>query len=541
MLRFLILLLLPLALWAQDDSLTLAGTVVNSATGEPLARALVTVRGYQVLANAGRGQNVRSVQRTGLTDASGTFRFSALPAATYSVSAQKPGFAASLLAGQSIVRTELKSSREDIRIALAPLGVITGTVVDQDGQPMRGVVVNALTLQTQDGVRRPLPARTSLTDDRGVYRLWNLTPGKYYLRVAGQGGATTLPSAMGTLRNDIGDSFPFAYADGARTIGSARPVEVGGAVDTVADFHLRLEPAFRIDGTFHNLTASEKFSMAIEVNGEEMPVTPDRLNRQTGEFEIKDVVSGSYTLRAVQGEKTGEVAVNVQGADASGVNLTLYPAVDIPVITKFTNAAPPPPKVPVSVPDADFDFERMSGAQCGVVLVPDQSSLSEIPLRGNDDGQGSAVRATTGRQRVSFACYGAYIHSAYAGAQDLLANPILTIIPGTQPPPIEILATHGGGTIQGKLDESAAAGGAQVLLVPQSAAPSGVVVQTVPANFGKFVFSNVAPGTYNLYAFASADIEYRNPEFLKTLSGGESVQIDSDDAQKEVVIQKVIP
>src|SRR5215831_12988765 len=87
--RFLLVLLLiiPVRVFGQptgpvDDpnkkTFSLSGTVVNSVTGEPVARALVQVY-------AGGEQSM-------LTGPDGHFEFAGLPPAQTAVNAQKPGY-----------------------------------------------------------------------------------------------------------------------------------------------------------------------------------------------------------------------------------------------------------------------------------------------------------------------------------------------------------------------------------------------------------------------------------------------------------------
>jgi hypothetical protein len=69
----------------------------------------------------------------------------------------------------------------DVRIEMIPTGAIAGRVFDEDGQPMGHVLVLALSLQFQAGERRAYIERQAITDEHGLYRLYWLGPGKYYV------------------------------------------------------------------------------------------------------------------------------------------------------------------------------------------------------------------------------------------------------------------------------------------------------------------------------------------------------------------------
>jgi protocatechuate 3,4-dioxygenase beta subunit len=554
MLRLVLFCLLPVAIFAQDASLTLAGNVVDLQSGQPLVRVLVTIRGFPKQKDSSAVTSPQPISRSALTDAGGGFRFSTLPAGYYSVSAQKTGYEFGLPAvsrlGTGMV--DLQSPVEDVRVALSAYGDITGKVLDDHGEPMRGVSIHALSSQVVDGLTQTRSVRTVNTDDRGQYRISSLSPGKYFLKATGQGGANLLSGAANTARLDVGDSFAPVYFGGGVTVGSASPVEISSGTHATADFVLKIEPAWRLRAMLRNFNPREQVTFTLVIAGEEVPAGPDRANSETGALEFKDVVSGAYILRAVQSNATGEVAVNLAGADTENAVLVLYPAVDIPVTVRFTNpvgqAFTRAAKRPrLADDDNDDDDIGVPADVCNVFLTPLQNGSARAvnPVLGED---GILHNVVAGKQRVSIQCFDGYVRSALEGTQDLLADPVVTILPGTSPPPIEIVATHGGGTLTAKLDSGILRGrtGIQVLLVPKFSGATGPEHRegdfgaSGAANQYSFVFAGLAPGTYAMYAFSNLNNEYRNPEFLKSLSGGQAVQID-EGAEKEISIDKVLP
>jgi hypothetical protein len=59
-------------------------------------------------------------------------------------------------------------------------GVISGKIVDADGDPMAGVGVTATIAGTQSPMaRRYSPGASGTTNDLGEYRIADLRPGKY--------------------------------------------------------------------------------------------------------------------------------------------------------------------------------------------------------------------------------------------------------------------------------------------------------------------------------------------------------------------------
>ena len=132
-------LLLLLTGWcsAQQGEYVLAGTVVNSKTGEPVKRAVVLLdRAGPPAGDAARlrvdAPDTGAPARTA-TDASGAFRFGGLRTGDYLVVVQKPHFFG--IGMEEPIHLEDRD-KDGVRIELTPLGTIEGTVTDQHGQPV---------------------------------------------------------------------------------------------------------------------------------------------------------------------------------------------------------------------------------------------------------------------------------------------------------------------------------------------------------------------------------------------------------------------
>jgi hypothetical protein len=168
------LLILALAAGALEAA-TIRGVVLENATGRPLARARVSLA--PVAGSYGASRSARA-------DLSGVFEFTGLPAGTYLVSAARTGFLPAEYgqknfrsAGQPIVLEP--SFTAAIEIRLKRFAAIAGTVFDENdvGIPEIGVVAYR-------DKKPPQYAGQTTTDDRGVYRLSGLEPGRYLVRSA---------------------------------------------------------------------------------------------------------------------------------------------------------------------------------------------------------------------------------------------------------------------------------------------------------------------------------------------------------------------
>ena len=164
------LLLLALSTQPQAPSGSIAGIVIDAHTGRPLANALVRAAPHM-----GRG-----LIKSTVSDEEGRFAFADLPQGAYVLSAQRPGYLPTNLGqrrqdgpGTPIELAE-GETRDKIAIPMSRGGVIVGRVVDDYGDPVTGVRVHVVPhAGFRPGAR---------TDDRGLYRIYGLTPGDYVVQ-----------------------------------------------------------------------------------------------------------------------------------------------------------------------------------------------------------------------------------------------------------------------------------------------------------------------------------------------------------------------
>lgn len=212
---------------AQTGDYSISGVVVNAQTGEPVKYALVTLMAFQKPDPQQQDKFQPPLQRSTQAGVAGEFQFKSLGKARYNVSAQKPGFNMAFSPDDLKSRQfDLTASVSGVELKLSPLGVIEGKVVDQNDEPLRGVNILALQVQINDGDRSTTAPRSVATDDRGMYRLWNLQPGRYYIKAAGKSGGTYRYVGDGTPYYSSWPSFNPVYFGGGNTLDSATPVQI---------------------------------------------------------------------------------------------------------------------------------------------------------------------------------------------------------------------------------------------------------------------------------------------------------------------------
>jgi protocatechuate 3,4-dioxygenase beta subunit len=183
------------------------GVVLENASSRPLARTRVHLR---VLENGSTLQLA-----TAVTDSSGQYWFPSLRDGLYLVVATRRGYAESAYGQQrakgpgTLIPVQANSTTF-AEIRMRRLGAIMGRLVDENEVALPDVEVLAYRVQ------QPLRiAAKAKSDDRGIYRLSGLAPGRYWVRNAaaeledGSGLLPTFyPGATGTeearpLRADL--------------------------------------------------------------------------------------------------------------------------------------------------------------------------------------------------------------------------------------------------------------------------------------------------------------------------------------------------
>lgn len=195
----------------------LVGRVIDAATGEPVAGATVNLNGGPPRSappqpsgvNAGRAATPPTVPPRVLTDGQGRFAFRQLVRGNYSLSAEKIGYTGGAYGrtrpnGPSRpLQLDDNESMPDLVIRIFKLTSISGRVVDDAGEPIVSASVRAYRRIWTSGQRVLAQTSQVSTDDRGMYRIHNLTPGEYIVSVP----MTSTTSSMSANSNEARQNF----------------------------------------------------------------------------------------------------------------------------------------------------------------------------------------------------------------------------------------------------------------------------------------------------------------------------------------------
>ena len=162
--------------------------------GAPAANALVTVaevdsrtRGAWAGFESPRGETIEA-----RTDSDGRYRVTGLTEGFYVIRALSKTYVLSKSpfgfdAFMSVTLDE-GESRDDVDVALARGGVITGRVIDAEGRPVIATSVRLFSVDEKDKRGEELDSHNWQmleTDDRGVYRIYGLAAGRYIISAGG--------------------------------------------------------------------------------------------------------------------------------------------------------------------------------------------------------------------------------------------------------------------------------------------------------------------------------------------------------------------
>lgn len=246
--RLLAFLLVAAMTQLSDDARPsiVSGRVIDAGTGRPIPGAVVIPAGTAVVDPA----------MPVLTNANGQFVVRGLRGGSLVLTATNGGFVDATFgqrrpagSAQPIPVTDGERIK-DVEIRMWKHGVITGTIVDEAGDPVVGARVESFQRGVIAGRTRYAASRSATTDDRGMYRIARLMPGAYVVAVPNRqtsiptevmdvffgprgGGSETLRAELGRELNSLGAAIVPAGSEYAMNVGEITvPLPPGTATPT---------------------------------------------------------------------------------------------------------------------------------------------------------------------------------------------------------------------------------------------------------------------------------------------------------------------
>lgn len=511
---------------SQVQKASVEGTVVDGLTGKP-------VKDANLLMMRTSGTGVPGSTRSG---EEGRFTFKDLDAGGYILMADHPKYARQTygsrngLLGGSILTLSSGQGMRELIFKLQPNAVASGRVLDEDGEPMPGVMIAALKGMYQRGRRQFMPLGSAMTNDLGEYRIANLAAGRYLV------SATVMkpPAPAKPASDEPEEAYLTTYYPNAPDPAGAAAIEVTPGGDTGGlDIRLMKSKAVRITGKVTGIARDQKATVKLVPKDAGMlaMITGRNatINQTDGSFEIVGATPGSYTLRVTDptGMKPFGAGLPIEVGDKriEGVLLDTSPNGELAGTVILEGDGKTPLK------GARLILEPLGG-----LMMPPNAAVG-------DDGAFVLKDVSPGKYivRVLNPPAGTFVESVRLGQQ----------------PPMGDEGIELGGPAAGKLEIKLQSGAAQVngVIRDRDDNPiSGVTVALIPDSRryllyqstqsdqnGAFSFPSVTPGDYKLLAWEQIEPNaFQDPDFLKPFEGrAEALSLKRND--RKSVTARAIP
>ena len=507
----------------SSDLCTVEGVVVKSTTGEGIKRVTVQLNPLS------GGQQSYSTS----TENNGRFVIRDIAPGRYAIYASGNGYveqaAENGKAGSQtrILNLSPGENTRGLAFRLVPPGVITGTVYDEDGEPVMSAQVRAMRV-SGSGAHRPAgESGSEQTNDLGEYRIWGLQRGKYLVSVTYQ--PSEFSQAQPTDQVYLPTFHPSTADSSQATVVEVEP----GSETSGVDVDLRQAHAVAVRG---RLTVDAPLKTLRGIIVSLIPRSAEgnysfsnygnycsSVQDDSGDFEIRGVPPGPYNIVAFWNDGRRQLGAKVP-VDVSSANLddvTVLLASPMTLAGRFRVEG-----------GGQFDFTRL-----GVVLQSTDNTTGSDGARIRPDGSFAIPSVFDGNYRVRVFGFPEeyYVKSAQQGRTEVLLSG-LTVSRSQSLSPLEITLSPDGGRVDGTvLRDQNPVGGAVVVLVPNPPYRDQDEMYSLKTadGLGRFSLLGLPPGDYKLFAWEPVPgTNYVDPDFFEAFEArGTRVHIEEKQPQ----------
>jgi protocatechuate 3,4-dioxygenase beta subunit len=515
---------------AQDantsHTASVAGAVVKEPGSQPLKKALL----HLIAEDQKQGGNY-----TADTDSEGRFRFEKVEPGRYRLLLEKTGFhqinPRGHLAEGSTLTVQAGEDIHDLLFQMLPSAVITGRVVDEDGDPLAGYGVSLLRKRPGKS-REPEIAGEERTNDLGEYRFPGLFPGQYLVGVVPVPDVSNFihsakPPAESAGKPDL--SYLTTYYPGTTDFAQAGVIDLRTGDEMPVNFTLVPARSYRIRGMVTGIPAHQKPMVQLISRGvtqmmNAADVAPD------GQFEIRGVAPGSYSITVFAGAEGQTLSarqnVTVVASDVEGIKLVPARPFTLSGHLRFEGQ---PPKDMTQYTVSLRGTDDVAGGS--IYVVPGGVSGTQVDRIGDfrftDLNPGSYQVQVYDRERPDSFLKSVSLGSSNADTSFRLSGPAS----------LEVVVSSRGATLEGvALDKDQPAANATVVVVPEEKyrkIQERFGVGSTDQN-GHFTIRGLAPGSYTAFAWQDVDDGlYYDADFLKSQeSNGTALKVEEGSRQK---------
>ena len=513
----------------KRDECKISGMVVKLAGSEPLKNARI-----RLLSQDDHGES-----RSTTTDAGGRFDLKGIDPGRYRLVVRRDGYVAQEFGQKkpddpgAILTLRAKQEINDLLFRLIPSAVITGRVINDDGDPLPWVQVNALR-EVYAGGKKTLSSETTVpTNDLGEYRLFDLRPGRYFIRAEYKPGERITGRGEVQGRGDDGAPQGFVPMYYPSSTDPARAVTVAvkaGEEIPALEVLLRRVEVFSVRGRVYNMAlrrSNASYNVFLSPrDGDGWLSLPQRdaiVDDKNGAFTIHDLLPGPYVLGAFwldEGKRyQAYQSIDVGNADVEGVGLTLLPGMSLNGRVAWDGQPTFDTTYRLSVYLRAAD--NVSGYFGHATVTPPWTFVL------ND------IHDLTYRVGVSGLCNDCYLKALRYGGG---SSPEDTFTPARgSNAALELTVSSKGARIRGSVadTDNLPAIGVWVILVPDEARRSSrrLYKSASTDQYGRFELRGIAPGDYKLFSWEEVESgAWEDPEFLKDFEAkGEKISLQESD------------
>jgi Carboxypeptidase regulatory-like domain len=301
------------ALRSDGPSVTyrVAGVVVNSVTGAPLAEARISLVDTKTRKSVAQQKSAEE----------GRFEFAGLPVGKFSLDGAKHGFIPASYEQHEQYSTAIVTGpdlkTDQLVLRLNPVALIGGHVRDENGDPVRRAEVALFRENRRSGLDRVNRLLNAQTDDLGYFDFSGLMPGKYFVSVSATPWYAVHPATLQTgvdrgrsgVPPALDATYPTMYYSGATESTDATPIVVTPGDHPEIEVQLNPVPALHI--LFHTGDAGETGLRAPllqkrEFDAAEPVQSGGSISEENGIYELVGVPPGKYSVR-MNSVTTGEM------------------------------------------------------------------------------------------------------------------------------------------------------------------------------------------------------------------------------------------
>jgi protocatechuate 3,4-dioxygenase beta subunit len=408
---------------------------------------------------------------------------------------KQPGQSITVADGETITKIDFDLVRG---------GVITGRITDTDGRPVIGERVSVVAKDTPDTGRPAtmFDGPRNMTDDRGIYRVYGLGPGKYKVSI----GQTTAGGNVAIMGMG-GSQYAKTFYPGVTEEAKATIVEIneGSEVSDIDIVARKSARGYSVSGRVVDADSGQPVPNVFVVysslnEGTQQLGGMNFAGNQTdasGKFRLENVQPGhyaAYMLATGQATSTysGQTPFDVSDGDVSGVEIKVHRGATISGVAVIENNFDPAAASLLQTVSL-FAFRNSKG----------DSTPSFSRSQINADGSFSFSGVAPGKVQISMVGFPTppkgltLVRTEVDGIEQREG---IEVNAGAQITGVRLVFAFGSGSIRGEVraEGGVLPAGVSLQVIIGSAAGGARPFSGLVDVRGHFVVENIPPGTYEI-------------------------------------------